>query len=196
MYTCNKCQRQFETRQGHNGHMSWCGIKRKTNFCLRQHNPWNKGKHGIYSEEYRKRISESNKGKRHKVTEITKRKISDSAKKNKISGGYRYGSGRGQKCWYESKIAGRVFLDSSYELRFAKFLDKFEIEWKRNTKKFPYVYLEKQKNYIPDFYLVKSNEYVEIKGFKTKQDEAKWSQFKEKLVILFGNDLRKIAGAV
>ena len=53
-------------------------------------------------------------------------------KKNPKAGGYRQGSGRGKKQWYESKIAGRVFLDSSYEVAYAKYLDYCGINWIKN----------------------------------------------------------------
>ena len=50
--------------------------------------PWNKGKTGIYSEEYQKKISESRKGEKHwcygkHLSEETRHKISESKKGSK-----------------------------------------------------------------------------------------------------------------
>jgi hypothetical protein len=125
-------------------------------------------------------------------TQETKDKLSKIAVDRKL-GGYVQGSGRGKKTWYESKIAGNVFLDSSYELRYAKYLDNNNIPWIKNNKKFPY-YDENNRlrNYIPDFYLLETEDYIEIKGYKTIRDEYKWNQFPHTLKVLFNEDLIKL----
>ena len=46
------------------------------------HTPWNKGKVGIYSDEYRKKISESKKN----ISDETRRKLSEAAKKRGFRG--------------------------------------------------------------------------------------------------------------
>ncbi len=116
----------------------------------------------------RKKISESNKGK---------------------TGGYKPGCGRSKHQWYTSKIAGRVYLDSSYEVFYAKYLDAQGIKWTKNKIKFPYAWENGTKYYIPDFYLKTTDEYIETKGYKTDKDEAKWRDFPYKLTVLFGKDL-------
>lgn len=116
--------------------------------------------------------------------------ISDSTKGK--AGGYRKGSGCGKKCWYNSIIAGRVFLDSTYELAYAEYLDKNKIDWVKNKKEFPYIYKNRVFNYIPDFYLLDTKEYHEVKGYQTDKDLAKWNNFPHKLQILFRKDLRDL----
>jgi hypothetical protein len=111
-------------------------------------------------------------------------------KKNPNSGGRRDGSGRGKKTWYESHIAGRVFLDSSYELAYAIWLDSKNVLWRRNWQKFAYEYEGKQSFYIPDFYLIAENKYVEIKGYETEKDKAKWEFFPHNLEVLKEVDLK------
>lgn len=118
-----------------------------------------------------------------------RRKISETMKKNPNSGGIREGSGRGKKQWYESPIAGSVYVRSTYELEYVKWLDENNIQWKGNLIKFPYEFEGKLRYYYPDFYLIESEEYIEIKGYKTEQDEAKWKEFPYKLRVLFRNDL-------
>lgn len=85
-------------------------------------------------------------------------------------------------------------LHGTWELKYAEFLDKNKIEWVRNTKQFSYIFQDKNRKYTPDFYLPTTNEYVEIKGYKTEKDEAKWLQFPvdEKLIILMGKDLKEL----
>jgi len=126
--------------------------------------------------------------KEHYMTDELRKRHSDNAKRLGF-GGYKEGSGRGKGKWYVSPIAGRVYLDSSYEVRYAEYLDKNNIKWIRNTKRFPYIFENKERNYIPDFYLVEANEYIETKGYKTEQDKAKWSHFPHKLKVLFKEDL-------
>lgn len=112
---------------------------------------------------------------------------------NKNNGGYRKGSGTGKHSWYQSPIAGRVYLDSSYELAYAKWLDKNKIDWRKNTKRFYYVDASNKKRYyIPDFYLIKSDEYMEVKGFVRDNDELKWKSFPFKLTILMKEQLQQM----
>ncbi len=120
-------------------------------------------------ERRRKRISTSNKGK---------------------TGGYKPGSGRSKGQWYTSKIAGKVYLDSSYEVFYAQYLDAQKNAWTKNKIRFPYEWENKTRYYIPDFYLHTTKEYVETKGYKTDKDEAKWKAFPYKLTVLFREDLR------
>ena len=136
----------------------------------------------------------TNVGKAHSIeSEIQRRKkISITIRNNPNGGGLREGSGRGKKLWYESPIAGLVYIRSSYELEYVKFLDKNNIKWKPNHKKFPYIFNNKTRNYYPDFYLIDSQEYIEIKGYKTDKDLAKWKMFPYKLTVLMKEDLKKI----
>ena len=113
---------------------------------------------------------------------------------NAGNGGYRGSSKKYKHQWYTSPIAGLMFLDSSWEVKYAKFLDKENIEWKRNKEKFPYVFENKIRNYIPDFYLIATNEYVEVKGYMTKKDEEKIRQFPctHKLLVLQKSGLKNL----
>jgi ribosomal protein L37AE/L43A len=107
-------------------------------------------------------------------------------------GGYRENSGRGKQGWYDSIYAGRVYLQSSWELAYAKYLDENNIKWQRNTKHFNYFDSNnKEHYYVPDFYLEKDNLFIEIKGYKTELDNLKWKSIPN-LKVLFKSDLKKI----
>ena len=84
-----------------------------------------------------------------------------------------------------------IDLHGTWELKFAQYLDLNNIKWIRPREKFTYFYDNKERYYTPDFYLIDLDIYIEIKGFKTKKDEAKWTQFPKKLKILFKDDLIK-----
>jgi hypothetical protein len=83
-------------------------------------------------------------------------------------------------------------LHGSWELAYAKYLDSNNIKWIRNIDSFVYNFEDKDRRYTPDFYLPIEDEYVEIKGYKTKKDDAKWTQFPKKLKILMHYDLKKL----
>ena len=108
------------------------------------------------------------------------------------TGGYRIGSTRAKGCWYQSPIAGKVYLDSSWELKYAEWLDSQGINWKRNIMKFPYQYEDKVHYYIPDFYLLDAKQYIQIKGYKTEKDLAKWQFFPHKLTVLMKSELKML----
>ena len=88
-----------------------------------------------------------------------------------------------------------VDLHGSWELKYAQYLDANNIKWIRNKDSFHYEFEGKSRKYTPDFYLLESDEYIEIKGYKTEKDEAKWSQFPthRKLVILMKKELEDLS---
>lgn len=87
-----------------------------------------------------------------------------------------------------------VDLHGSWELKYAQFLDQSNVKWTRNKDRFSYIYLGKERTYTPDFYLIDTDEYVEIKGYRTEKDDAKWSQFPadKKLTVLMKEDLKRL----
>ena len=103
----------------------------------------------------------SRESKRLKMTEIMRK-----------HGGYRPGSGRGQKTLWVDRLGRRVHFDSSYELRFAKLLDKHKVTWSRNIDRFAYAIDATHHSYTPDF--VVEGRYVEVKGFERPEDKYKW----------------------
>jgi len=66
--------------------------------------------------------------------------------------------------WYESNIAGKVYLESSYELLVAQELDKNKILWCR-PKYLQYNINGVEKKYYPDFYLMDYDIYLDPKNF-------------------------------
>lgn len=79
-----------------------------------------------------------------------------------------------------------ILLQGTWELRFAMWCDKNNIIWEKNKKSFNYTYKNKSRLYFPDFYLKDIDKYVEIKGYETERDLAKWKQFpkKDDLVVI------------
>lgn len=75
------------------------------------------------------------------------------------TGGYRIGAGRSKGDYYKNQ-----YFDSMYEIEVAKFLDENDIKWKRNTKRFYYIFNNKKTYYIPDFF-IENKLYLETKGY-------------------------------
>ena len=93
------------------------------------------------------------KRKGHPHTEDTKKRLSASAKRNNLGG------------WHTSKsiLYNGVQLDSSYEIEFAKDLDKNNIKWIR-PEPFKYMLNGEEHKYYPDFFLPEKDIYVDTKN--------------------------------
>lgn len=162
---------------------------------------WNKGltkytdervkKYGItISEGYscgriQKRFGKDNSSSRPEV----RQKISNSCLERSKNGTWHF---------YPNKVTliqyNGVLLHSSWEYKFAVYLDENNIEWVRCKESFEYVFDGGKHYYTPDFYLPKYNIYIEIKGYTTDKDLAKWSYFPsdKSLIVLKYDDLIKI----
>lgn len=84
-------------------------------------------------------------------------------------GGYRRGSGRWKGQYYKDS-----WMDSSWEVEFAKRLDQLNIVWTRHVETFSYVHSSgMQRRYFPDFFLPDFNLFIEIKGMIDENVEPK-----------------------
>ncbi len=79
-----------------------------------------------------------------------------------------------------------IFMRSSWEILFAKCLDRNNIKWLYEPKTFKLDI----GYYRPDFYLPEIDNYLEIKGFLDKRSKYKIKEFKKKhlLIVLGVND--------
>lgn len=192
-WKCPLCNELFESRRKLQKHRKEIHNNKKlpikTNicycqFCNREFNyPHNKNFHENYcllNPNHVKYIS-------HLNTEEIRQKISNSAKKNGKSGGYRQGSGYKniKKGFYKG-----IWCDSSWELAFLIYCLEHNITIKRNTDKFPYYIEDKLHYYIPDFII--GNTYIEIKGRIDNKCKYKFEQFpnKNRLKIYYAKDMK------
>jgi hypothetical protein len=183
----------------------FCGVQfhNTAGYAEADKTPWNKGKKfkgdSRWIENGKKAIETRilrgfpvGCANTEEAEEKRRRNISKAMKGNPKAGGMREGSGRGVKQWYNSHIAGKVYVRSSYELEYVKWLDANGVRWKANTTGFSYAWNGDKRTYYPDFFLIDENCYVEIKGYKTEQDLAKWEEFPFPLKVLMGTDLKNM----
>lgn len=85
------------------------------------------------------------------------------------------------------------YMRSSWEVAFAKYLDKHGLHWQYEPKQFQ---LSSGEVYIPDFYIVEHNKWIELKGFWTHQSQRKIALFKKEFDVNFEilrkNDLQAL----
>lgn len=182
-YKC-ECGKEFLKSQSINAHYSRCKVHRGEKYVARSNDPFKNLSILERQAIYEKRDLH-NRGRT--LSEDHKTKISiglENAEKSENWGGYREGTNK----WKGGKYKD-VWMDSSWEIRFAIAADKFGIEWKKNRRSFPYEYEEKKKRYTPDFYLPLSKVWVEVKGWEREVDHAKWSAFPHQLAIVREKEL-------
>lgn len=139
-----------------------CNALKKARSVLHQKPIWNKG---LTKEDHpslnksvqtREKLSKAAKGRKH--SEETKRKIREKALKSS------HRRLKKKTIKYVTVNKEVILLDSTWELTFAKCLDKHKIRWTRPP---PLKWTDKNNtvhNYFPDFYLIDYNLYVDTKN--------------------------------
>ncbi len=152
----------------------------------------NSEKHKIASKNHSKKILENRiKRKCLVCDEIMILRPKDPKKYHiecfkKIAGGMRHNSLKQCKCgWYKG-----YWCDSSWELAFVIYNLDHSIKFERNTKGFEYEYENKTYKYYPDF-ILEDGTYIEIKGYKSKNSDAKIKAFPFKITVLYKNEIKK-----
>jgi len=138
------------------------------------------------SEETHKKLSDNTKNRSREWFDINNAKIS-----NKVQAKVKTGTWHSSLAKYMHINYKGVDLHGLWELKYAEYLDRNNIKWIRNKDLFAYEFEGKKRRYTPDFYLPDTDEYIEIKGYKTDKDTAKWEQFPKhrKLVVLMKKEL-------
>ena len=138
---------------------------------------------GAMSEETRKRLSESATASNLKRWSNLENRLKQSQTMREVA--------KNNPEAYSSSNRGRVKqieydgikFQGKWELDFYLWCINNDVQCIRNIKGFPYSW-NGDRTYFPDFFLPEKNVYVEVKGYKTDRDEAKWKQFSEHLLIV------------
>lgn len=118
-----------------------------------------------------------------KMLGIPGRNCSEATNLNILNGKLKFNTSNNfyRQQWYTTWNNKKVFLRSSYEEKYAKYLDENKIEYFVETLKIQYYdsILNKTRIAIPDFYLPSTNTIVEVKSNYTLDIQNMKDKFKE-----------------
>lgn len=100
--------------------------------------------------------------------------------------------GRGKGAYFFDIKNRKIWMRSSWERKFAKFLDVANLTWEYEPKCFDLI----ERVYHPDFYIKEWNSFVEIKGYLNERSKWQISKFRElypseKLLVLRKKELEE-----
>lgn len=186
---CNKCNTEI-TSQGFKKHYKTCdGSGPKIRNKGKGKN-WAKGKsyEEIYGEEKANLLKLKLKNRPQYFighSEETKKNISDKMKGNSNWKNSVHKSGRGKKGYYNG-----YYYMSSWELAYIIYCLDHSIKFERVWESFDYTYKGVKRKYIPDFYLIEEDCYIEIKGYESSQWDSKLNAFPHNIKVLYKNDIK------
>lgn len=183
----NKCNMDITPREGFNnkGRVAWNkGLTKEINDSIKkQSETFKKNEQlGLHTNKYNPMCDEK-----------SRKKLSDTCLRKSKEGTWHTSLAKNMHINYKG-----TDLHGTWELKYAQYLDAKGVSWERCKDRFTYIFDDKTRYYTPDFYLVGLDKYIEIKGYATKKDYAKWTQFPkdktlevlmEKDLILLGIDL-------
>lgn len=143
---------------------------------------WYRGRCISLIEKMKNNSINTGKAKTVELEKQRKEKISKSMKNNDLCGGYRLGSGRGHKGWYNN-----IYCDSSWELAMVCYYIEHNMNIKRCKEKRTYIFNGETHSYYPDF--ITDTGIIEIKGFTTEQWKAKNLQNPD-IKVLYHKDVK------
>ena len=88
-------------------------------------------------------------------------------------------------------IVDGIKLQGQWEVDFYLWAKESGLDPQRPTTAFKYIW-NGERWYHPDFYIPSKNLYVEVKGYETDRDRAKWDQFPYKLIIIKEREIKQI----
>lgn len=204
MFNCKFCNRDAATLNSNAQHELYCKLNpnrkiRKSSMGMlgktkasgfENKNQWSDINYSM-SDETRSKISNS-------TTELNLKRWSNPLNKVKQSEAMKRAVENNPEA-YSSSNRGRtkqityngIKFQGSWELVFYKWCEDNNILCERNVKGFRYNW-NGDRTYFPDFYLPLYDLYVEVKGYKTDRDEAKWIQFPKKLLVVVKKDIENI----
>ena len=198
-YNCSDCDKRIKKQLGFSGEplCSKCITNRRKRNCIVCDNVFNP--HTTIGERGKKNIfcSVSCSSKFN----LKGRKLSKEHKENLSKNSFNRGGYKNIKfykiyCPHKDK---EISVQGTWELKYAKMLNESNIKWERNKG----INLSYKKDddiirtYYPDFYLIESDTYIEIKGYYPDIDKEKMKLVKEQnpndtIEILMKEDLIKL----
>jgi hypothetical protein len=199
---CQHCQKEI-TSNNIERHLVSCSIPKPDK--IYKFNPRNSGKKG--RNQFMKASAEGREIP--KLSDETKFKILASKKRNgtfghteesrqKISAAMKRAVENNPDA-YTSSNRGRVKqiiyddikFHGQWEVDFYKWAKEEGLNPTKAMQGFKYNW-NGVRTYFPDFYIESMDLYVEVKGYETERDSAKWSQFPKDLCVIKHSEIKKI----
>ena len=175
---CNFCQKEYTSKIGFSNHVRRCSSN--PNRIIE-----------TLTDEGRAKIIAKNLNYRH--SEEVKLKISKSMKKAVLANPEAYSSSnRGRT---KQIVIDGIKCQGQWEVDFYIWAKSVGLIPERPRVGFRYEW-NGLRTYFPDFYIKSLNLYVEVKGYETERDRAKWNQFPEKLLVIKKYEISQIRQGV
>ena len=196
MFQCKFCESHWEKSRSRNLHEKYCHLNPQKS-VKRGGNQYTKAK------ELGQAKPEISQDTRSKFSELGKRwndlRWSQPGAKEKASAAMKKAVENNPES-YTSSNRGRVKqieyhglkFHGNWELTFYKYCEENHIKCERSSQSFPYYWNNSFHSYFPDFYLPDFGVWIEIKGYKTERDDAKWNQFPLKHVVIMKEEIKSI----
>lgn len=193
MLVCTHCNKEVKNENSKRQHEIRCKsnpekIEVKPSYGMKGKkgtNQYAKGK--VCSEETKQKIS--NASKRQIWSDERRKNLSNAMKKAVEMYPDSYTSsnrGRTKQIEYNG-----VKFQGKWELEFFQYCESNNISIQRSNEWFEYEWNGIRK-YFPDFYLKDLDLYIEVKGYETDRDHAKWQHFPKRLKIIRKDDIMAI----
>ena len=171
---CIYCNKEYNNKSGYSNHSRRCPSN--PNRILETITPAGRAK-----------IIAKNNAHRH--SDETKKKLSESMKKAVLANPESYSSkNRGRT---KQIIVDGIKLQGQWEVDFYLWAKSQGLNPKRPTEAFKYNW-NGNRWYHPDFYIQCKDLYVEVKGYETERDRAKWRDFPKALIIIKEAEIKQI----
>jgi len=195
MFICQYCRREAKTKTSNVAHEVYCHSN--PNRKIKKPSYGMKGKKGSNQYTYGAEMSEET---RKKISEASKNQSWDDERRACHSLAMQKAVKKHPESYTKNNVCGRVKiveysgckLKGQWELTVAKWFDEQNIKWYNEPKGFSYTWNGSERTYFPDFYLPQEDVYIEVKGYKTDRDEAKWSHFTETLIVIDSKLINKL----
>ena len=175
---CTHCQKEYSNKIGYSNHVRRC--PKNPNRIIESLT--NEGREKIRLttiEQNKRQWADPELRKRHK--ESMRRAV------EKYPESYS-SSNRGRT---KQIIVDGIKLQGQWEVVFYHWAKAINLDPVRPALAFKYIW-NGDRWYHPDFYIKSLDLYVEVKGYETDRDRAKWSQFPNKLSIIKSSEITKI----
>jgi hypothetical protein len=91
----------------------------------------------------------------------------------------------------KQQLVDGIKLQGQWEVDFYNWAKEKGLNPEKPTKAFKYIW-NGERMYHPDFYIPSMDLYIEVKGYETDRDRAKWSHFPEKLKVIKADEIEQI----